>query len=321
MAARGSVTTPRAFLIFVVVLALAGWASAWAQQSRYPIKVRLPRAGESEFGVHGTSMISGRTAYGWNLAAGASRRTILCPKRGFAFALGMRPFFSTLSGSVKATSRGGEGTLLNLHGHLRVPDERTLWEFYSNMRIWDKVTVKLEYKPWNWSGPGHAGTNGNFAGLLLEKDDGITTNLNITTFMIGADYDVSFGRDLTFGPNGDFHIIKWSQRVDTEVGDSMDFVQTILQPAIGGHFRYEPTNTGYFSWFKPYMEARFSWMNFDGLGLSTWNMGAGVSPPVSRNVDAGVKLGYKQWKLDGNRKRLFLDVGVEGLYLDFALKF
>jgi hypothetical protein len=49
MAARGSVTTPRAFLIFVAVLALAGWTSAWAQQSRYPIKVRLPRAGDGAF--------------------------------------------------------------------------------------------------------------------------------------------------------------------------------------------------------------------------------------------------------------------------------
>jgi len=38
-------------------------------------------------------------------------------------------------------------------------------------------------------------------------------------------------------------------------------------------------------------------------------------------MDAGIKLGYKQWKLDGNRGRLFADVGVEGLYLDLSLQF
>ena len=62
-------------------------------------------------------------------------------------------------------------------------------------------------------------------------------------------------------------------------------------------------------------------MSFAGLGLSTWDVGAGIAPPVSRNVDAGIKAGYKQWRLDGNRGRLFTDVSVEGLYLDFALQF
>ncbi|HMK35960.1 MAG TPA: hypothetical protein VK463_12880, partial [Desulfomonilaceae bacterium] len=101
----------------------------------------------------------------------------------------------------------------------------------------------------------------------------------------------------------------------------LDFTQTILQPTIGAHIRYEPANTGYFSWFKPYMEGRFSWMSFAGLGLSTWDVAAGVAPPVSRNVDAGIKIGYKQWKLDGNRGRLYPDMGVEGVYLDFSLLF
>ncbi len=62
-------------------------------------------------------------------------------------------------------------------------------------------------------------------------------------------------------------------------------------------------------------------MNLDGLGYSTWDMFAAVAPPVSRNVDGGVKLGYKQWKLDGHRKRMLLDVGVEGVYMDFSLRF
>lgn len=62
-------------------------------------------------------------------------------------------------------------------------------------------------------------------------------------------------------------------------------------------------------------------MNFDGLGLSTWDMAAGIAPPVSRNVDAGIKLGYKQWKLEGNRNRLFADIAVEGPYLDLSLQF
>jgi len=233
----------------------------------------------------------------------------------------MRPFFSDFTGSVKALSKGGEGTYLNLHGHLRLPYDKTQWEFYSYLKMWDKITVRLDYTPWNWSGPGHAGTDGNFAGLLLARDDPINSTLNVTTFGLGADYDVSFGRDLVFGPNGALHIIKWTQRVKTMDGESGDFAQTMLQPAIGAHARYEPSNTGYFSWFKPYLEGRFSWMSFNGLGLSTWDMAVGVAPPVSRNVDAGIQVGYKQWKLDGNRRRLFLDMGVEGLFMDFSLRF
>lgn len=139
--------------------------------------------------------------------------------------------------------------------------------------------------------------------------------------MIGADYDVAFGRDLTFGPNGDLYVIKWSQRVGKDMGESVDFNQTIIQPAIGAHLKYEPTNTGYFSWFKPFMEGKFNWMSFGSLGTSSWDLGAGVAPPVSRNVDAGFKVGYKQWRLDGNRNRLFTDIGVEGVYLDFSLQF
>jgi hypothetical protein len=233
----------------------------------------------------------------------------------------MRPFFSELSGSLKAASRGGEGTFLNLHGHLRLPTDNTLWEVYSHLRIWDKMALRLEYLPWNWSGPGHAGTDGNFAGLVLKKDQAITSSLNITTFLVGGDYDVSFGRDFVFGPNGELHIIKWNQRVETGAGDSADFDRTLMQPSIGGHARFEPAMTGYFSWFQPYFEGRFGWMSFNGLGLSTWDLGAGMAPPVSRNVDAGLKLGYKQWKLYGNRPRFLLDVGVEGLYLDLSLRF
>ena len=157
--------------------------------------------------------------------------------------------------------------------------------------------------------------------ISLKSGDAIQSDLGITTFTVGADYDVSFGRDLVFGPNADMHVIKWSQRVAKDGGTAMDFSQTILQPAIGAHIRYEPTNTGYFSWFKPYLEGRFTWMSFDGLGLSTWDASAGIAPPVSRNVDAGFRLGYKQWRLDGTRNRLFTDVTVEGPYMDFALHF
>jgi hypothetical protein len=187
--------------------------------------------------------------------------------------------------------------------------------------LWDRIALRLDYAPWNWSAPGHAASDGNVAGLLLKKDDAFQTDLSITSLTIGADYDVSFGRELIFGPNADFHVIRWTERVVKSSGESGDFTQTILQPAIGAHARYEPINTGYFSWFKPYLEGRFTWMSFAGLGLSTWDFGAGVAPPVSRNVDAGVKLGYKQWKLDGNRGRLFADVAIEGPYLDFSLQF
>lgn len=321
MVARGLKTTPCAFLTLALFLAAVTAVDAWDHQYPYPMKVRVPGIGSAELGVGGIGMASGKGRSAWESAAGASRRQILCPRRGYSLALGMRPFFSDLTGSVKALSKGGEGTYLHLHGHLRLPYDKTQWEFYSYLKMWDKITVRLDYVPWNWSGPGHAGTDGNFAGLLLARDDPINSTLNVSTFGLGADYDVSFGRDLVFGPNGALHIIKWTQRVKTMDGESGDFSQTMLQPAIGAHARYEPSNTGYFSWFKPYLEGRFSWMSFNGLGLSTWDMAVGVAPPVSRNVDAGVEVGYKQWKLDGNRRRLFLDMGVEGLFLDFSLRF
>ena len=320
MVTRGRTTIPR-FLFLLVIMALIATA-AYAGDRRYPfpIKVRVSSDGARELGVGGVGMAS-RGASDWASPAGASRMEILCARRGFAFALGMRPFFSELSGSVKAVSKGGEGTYLNLHGHLRLPKEKTMWEFYTRLKMWNKVTVGLDYMPWNWSGPGHSGVDGNFAGLLLTRDESMASSLSISSFKLGADYDVSFGRDLTFGPNGEFYIIKWDQRVRSHSGDSGDFAQTMLQPAIGGHMRFEPSNTGYFSWFKPSMDARFSWMSFNGLGLSTWDMGVGIAPPVSRNVDAGFKVGYKQWKLDGVRRRLTVDMGVEGIYLDFGLFF
>jgi hypothetical protein len=189
------------------------------------------------------------------------------------------------------------------------------------MRVWDKVTLRIEYLPWNWNGSGHMAIDGNFGGLMLKRDDSIHTDLGITTIGLGADYDVNFGRDLVFGPNADLYVLRWSERVGKDQGDAMDYTQTIVQPAIGAHLRYEPTNTGYFSWFKPYLEGRFNWMSFGSLGTSGWDLSAGAAPPITRNVDATLKLGYKQWKFEGNRGRLFADVGVEGLYLDFGLQF
>jgi len=322
MAARGPIVIPWAIIItFVVTVAVTTPVDSWSQNYRFPHKIRSSDADGVRSGVGGISAAS-RTAPGdWEVAAGQARREILCPKKGFAFALGMRSYFSTLSGSVKATNRGGEGTFLNLHGHFRLPVDRTMWEFYSNLRVWDKVAIRVEYLPWSWAGPGHIPTDGNFAGLLLKKDDSINTDLTISTLLLGADYDVSFGRNLIFGPNADLYVIKWGQQVVKDTGESGDFSQMILEPAIGAHIRYDPPNTGYFSWFKPHLEARFGWMSLGGLGLSTWDMAAGISPPINRNVDAGIKLGYKQWKLDGSRGRLFTDVAVEGPYLDFALQF
>ena len=321
MAARGSKRTACAFLTLALLLTAVTVAGAWYQQARFPIKVRV--SGESltdpRLGGFGLTPRDGRS--GWATAAGQSRGQILCPRRDYSFALGMRPWFSTLTGSLRATSRGGEGSFLNLHGHLRLPNDLTQWDFYSRLRMWDKITVRLEYLPWVWSGPGNAGRDGNFAGVVFKQDDPINSSLNITTLGLGADYDVQLGRDLVFGPNGELNIIKWVQRVETEDGRSGDFLQTILQPAIGAHVRYDPRDTGYFSWFNPSLEGRFTWMSFAGLGMSTWDMAAGIAPPLSRNVDGGLKLGYKQWKLDGQRGRLLLDVGVEGLYLDFSLRF
>ena len=183
----------------------------------------------------------------------------------------------SLTGSTKVVSRGGEGTFLNLYGHLRIPTDVTLWEFYSHLKVWDKIDLRLDYTPWYWGGPGHVSGEGNFAGLLLKKDDAIQSELSITSFIIGADYDVSFSRDLIFGPNADLHLMKWVQRVSKDGAAGVDFSQTMIQPAIGAHVRYQPTNTGYFSWFKPYLEGRFSWMSLAGLGLSTWDAGAGHS--------------------------------------------
>jgi len=321
MAARGSKGTACAFLTLALVLAAATVVGAWDQQARYPIKVRVSGESLMDPRLSGIGLMPRDGRSGWASAAGASRGEILCPRRDYSFAMGMRPWFATLVGSVRATSRGGEGTFLNLHGHLRLPNDLTQWDFYSRLRMWDKITVRFDYLPWLWSGPGNAGRDVNFAGLVLKQDEPISSNLNITTLSLGADYDVSLGRDLGFGPNGDFHIIKWSQRVEAEDGRTGDFLQTILQPSIGAHVRYEPRDTGYFSWFNPSLEGRFAWMSFAGLGLSSWDMNTGIAPPLSRNVDGGLKLGFRQWKLDGHRNRLLLDVGVEGLYLDISLRF
>ena len=322
MTSRGRTLIPVAIGVMTALcLMLTLPAGAWDVASKYPSKVRNQARLSENSGFQGARLGAPERYRDWEAAAGRSRAEILCPKRGYAFALGMRPVFSSLIGSAKVVSRAGEGSYLNLNGHLRLPSEKTLWEFYSHVKAWDKVAARLEYAPWTWTGTGHIPTDGNVAGLLLKKDDAIQTDLNITSLILGADYEVSFGRNLFFGPNGDLHIIKWSERVAKLNGETVDFSQTVLQPAIGGHLRYEPENTGYFSWFKPYLEARFSWMSFDGLGLSTWDMAIGIAPPVSRNVDAGFKLGYKQWKLEGNRKRLYTDLAVEGLYMDFALHF
>lgn len=321
MQAKGSLRIPCALITFALLFLATGVTNAWERKVQVPEKIRFPLKGSSEAGIAPIRASSGGILGDWGVPAGQAAREILCPKRGFAMALGTRPFFSSLTGSVKALSRGGEGSYVNLHGHLRVPSDVTQWELYAHMRTWDKVTWRLEYQPWSWNGAGHAPVEGNFAGLLFLVHDPVDTQLNITTVLLGVDYDVSFGRDLIFGPNGDFHVIKWSEKVTKGATEGVDFSQTILQPAIGAHVRYEPTNTGYFSWFKPSLEGRFSWMNFAGMGLSTWDIAAAVAPPLSRNVDAGIRLGYKQWKMDGNRSRLFVDVGVEGFYLDFSLRF
>jgi hypothetical protein len=321
MSARGTMRIPCAFLTLALVLIAATYANAWERSYRYPVKVRVSGAGVSDSRYTGARLGCGDGSVDWDVAAGASRNDVLCPKRGYNFEIGTRPFFSNLLGSAKVVSRGGEGTSLHFHGHLRIPSEKTLWEYYANLRLWDKVAVRLEYIPWSWAGPGHAASDGNFSGLPLATGDGIISELNITTLKVGADYDVSFGRDLVFGPNADLHLIKWMQKVAKDDGESMEFSQSMLEPAMGAHIRYEPTNTGYFSWFKPYVEGRFSWMSFHNLSLSTWNLGLGVAPPVSRNVDAGVRVGYKQWNLDGTRSRLNTNSGVEGMYLDLSLRF
>ncbi len=320
MVSRGAMRIPRLIMVLAFLFGTSGLASALEKPFKYPVKVNVSDSFPTRSGIAGMDMAGG-PGVSWDVAAGQSRGEIFCPKRGYSFAIGMKPFFTSLVGSSKVSSRGGEGSVLSLHGHLRIPDDKTLWDFYSYLRLWDKIAVRIEYAPWTWSGPGHIPIDANFSGLALKSGDAIQSDLGITTFTVGGDYDVSFGRDLVFGPNADLHVIKWSQRVAKDGGAAMDFSQTILQPAIGAHVRYEPTNTGYFSWFKPYLEARFSWMSFDGLGLSTWDASAGIAPPISRNVDAGFRLGYKQWRLDGTRNRLFTDVTVEGPYMDFALHF
>lgn len=319
MVGRGRMKTWSIMLVPALMFIIVGTAEAFDGNNRFPIKVRVPRWSMSDAAGIGIRSVDERG--GWESAAGASRQEILCPSRDYTFSLGVRPFFANLYGSVKAESRGGEGTLLNLHGHLRLPNQNTLWEVYADLRMWDKITVRAEYLPWLWEGPGHAGTAGNFAGTLFTQDEPINSSLKISTLLVRADYDVSFSRDLVFGPNAEFQMIKWHQRVATELGGATDFNQTILQPTIGAHVRYEPMNTGYFSWFKPYLEGRFGWMSLNGLGLSTWEMAAGIAPPLSRNVDAGIKVGYKQWKVSGTRDRLLADVSVEGLFADFSLRF
>ncbi len=321
MATRGTIGLFSAFLTLALLWLTGSQVGAWDQAYRYPIKVRVSDSDPTGSRSADSRPSDRSSVPEWDVAAGQARGTILCAKRGYTLELGVRPFFSNLSGLTRVVSKGGEGTLLGLNGHLRVPSEQTFWEMYSHLRLYDKVTLRLEYVPWHWIGGGHAGSDGNFNGLLLKKDDPISVDLGITSIVVGADYDVAFGRDLYFGPNADLNIIKWSQRVAKNGVDASDFTQTILQPEIGAHLRYEPTNTGYFSWFKPYMESRFKWMSFRGLSTSGWDVGAGIAPPVSKNVDAGFKLGYKQWKMEGSRGRLFADVGVEGVYLDFSLRF
>ncbi len=320
MVSRGAMRIPRLIIILVVLFGTAGIAGALDKPFKYPVKVNVSDNIPSRSGIAGMDMASG-AGVSWDVAAGQSRSEIFCPKRGYSFAMGIKPHFTNLTGGSRVSSRGGEGSVLNFHGHLRLPDDKTLWDFYSSIRLYDKIGVRIEYAPWTWSGLGHIPIDANFSGLALKAGDAIQSDLGITTFTLGGDYDVSFGRDLVFGPNADMHVIKWNQRVAKDGGSSVDFSQTILQPAIGAHVRYEPTYTGYFSWFKPSLEARFSWMSFDGLGLSTWDASAGIAPPVSRNVDAGFRLGYKQWRLDGARNRIFTDVTVEGPYMDFALHF
>ena len=53
---------------------------------------------------------------------------------------------------------------------------------------------------------------------FLKKDDAVQSELSITSFVIGADYDVSFGRDLIFGPNADLHLMKWVQKSRVRMG-------------------------------------------------------------------------------------------------------
>jgi hypothetical protein len=321
MQARGSQRTPCALITLAVLLLATGVASAGDPEIRFAPKSRSSHSGASEAIVSPFSGLSQARIGDWDVPAGQARREVLCPVRGYTMAVGVRPFFSDLAGSVKALSKGGEGTYLNLRGHLRLPYDGIMWELYTHVRTWDKVEWRIEYLPWSWSGIGHMPTEGNFSGILFAPNDPVDSRLDISTFKIGADYDVSFSREVVFGPHVDLHLIKWAQRVSKGGTEATDFSQTIIQPTIGAHIRYEPTNTGYFSWFKPYVDGRFNWLSFSGLSLSTWDVGLAVAPPLSRNVDGGVKLGYKQWKMEGNRSRLYVDAGVEGFFLDLSLRF
>ena len=321
MSARGLKRIPCAMLSLALIFISTSFACAWDQYYRYPIKVKVSGSNLSRPGTEELGGICSNPSGDWEYVAGASRRQILCPRRGFDFMVGLRPFFSNLSGMVKAVSKGGEGTPANLRGHLRIPNSSTLWELHADLHMWDKITFGLAYVPWHWGGTGHAGQDGNFAGVLYALNELIDSNLNITSFIMRADYDVSFNNDLIFGPNADFQVIRWNQSLRNSGGDAADFSQTILQPTIGLHLKYQPTNTGYFSWFKPALKTRISWMNFAGLGTYTWDLGAVVSPPISDNVDFGCGLGYKQWKIDGVRSLLTADVSVEGVYFDLQLRF
>ncbi|HMK36694.1 MAG TPA: hypothetical protein VK463_16590, partial [Desulfomonilaceae bacterium] len=210
-----------AVISLALLMIAASQAGAWDQQYRFPIKVRVSDTDVSDTRTRSAGIAGRDTGPEWDVAAGQAKREILCPKRGFTLDLGMRPFFSNLSGPVKVASKAGEGTYLSLVGHLRLPADRTLWEFYSHVRMWDKITGRLEYLPWIWTGGGHTPGDGNFGGLLLKKDDSISTDLSITSIVVGADYDVSFGRDLLFGPNADLWVIKWSERVAKTAGESL----------------------------------------------------------------------------------------------------
>ena len=215
MLARGTMRTPCAFFIVAILLMVAIQAEALDGKYRYPLKVRVSERDSGRFSdVASARAHSGnvgatvRDSADWEVAAGQARREILCPKRGFNFAIGMRPYFATLTGATKVASRGGEGGFLSLIGHLRIPPESTLWEFYGAVRAWDKVTVHFDYLPWHWGGPGHTPIEANFGGLLLKTGDFIQSDINIASLVLGADYDVSFSRDLIFGPNADLHLIK-----------------------------------------------------------------------------------------------------------------
>ena len=184
----------RIFCTLLVIVLCAVWTGlgvAGDTRYRHPTKVRGSAFGSAGPMDAGGPRFAGLdTEYDWGAAAGASRREIFCRKRGYSFAVGMVPFFSSMTGAVRVSSKGGEGTFMHLNGHLRLPSDNTFWEFYTNLRMWDKVTVRFNYRPWNWSGTGHASADGNFAGLAISRFDPINSDLNVASFELGADYDV-----------------------------------------------------------------------------------------------------------------------------------